>query len=304
MIIIGSHALAFRLSLTKRVCRDYDFICNYHEFDRWVKSRDDLKVCYPIDDAKKMIVKTSSEIYEFEMAWEWSTAQAFLELVENDPETKKAHWIKPNVTAKIPSLNALYTLKMSHRFLKNSPHFKKTMSDINLMKQNGAKISDYYKDWYKERQKATYTYNHPKLNQNKADFFDLNQGVTYHFDHDSIHVAMAHLDKPAYEFYKSADAEVMCDKKAFFNGPEEVRLYGVLEEAYVLALERSQIPFKGKVDPKRSFDIALEKVCTSITSGWFRAYAYDNYDKVKSLYDPEYVTRFWKAVELGIVKNA
>ncbi len=81
------------------------------------------------------------------------------------------------------------------------------------------------------------------------------------------------------------------------------RLYGVLEEAYVLALERSQIPFAGKVTPRQSFDIAIEKVCTSITSGWFREFAWENYDKVVELYRDDYVEKFKAGVDKGIVKK-
>ncbi len=300
MIVIGSLALNYRLG-PQRQCRDTDLMCSYDQFYQWVKKQEDVRACYPIDKGKKMVVKKPSDIYEFEIAWEGSAAHSFVELVETDPCTESLSFY-PDI--KVPSLDALYTLKMSHRFLKNSPHFLKTMKDINLMRENGAKIPEKYKSWYKERQKATYTYTHPNLNQNKEGFFDPNQGVKYFYDHDSIHMAIAHFDKPAYEYYKSSNAEVMCDKKAFLAATEEIRLYGVLEETYVLALERSQIPFKGKVDPKRSFDIALEKICTSITSGWFREYAYNNYFKVQSLYDPQYVNRFWAAVEAGAVTGA
>ncbi len=87
------------------------------------------------------------------------------------------------------------------------------------------------------------------------------------------------------------------------KGIEAVRLAGVLEESYVLALERSQVPFKGKLAPKTSFMIALEKVCTSITSGWFREYAWENYNKVLALYDPNYVKKFWEAVDNEVVKQ-
>lgn len=83
--------------------------------------------------------------------------------------------------------------------------------------------------------------------------------------------------------------------------PETNKVY-VIDNFEVLALERSQIPFKNMA-PKTSFLIALEKVCTSITSGWFREYAWENYDKVVSLYDPNYVKMFWNAVDKGVVKQ-
>ena len=100
---------------------------------------------------------------------------------------------------------------------------------------------------------------------------------------------------PAYEYFKEDKSEVFCDKDLFFRLDEQTQLYAILEESYVLALERSQIPFKDKVDPKKSFDISLMKICTSITSGWFREFAWENYHKIQSLYDKTYVQRFWQA---------
>ncbi len=301
MIIIGSHGLSFRTELN-RSCKDFDLICSYDAFDRWIKQQNDITACYPIERGKKMIVKSKHDIYEFEIAWENSTAHELSKLVYNDKDSQQRYFHNFGLVT-VPSVHVLYALKQSHKYLKNNPFFLKTMRDLQLMEKEGAAIPTEYLEWYKKREQETYNYSHPNLNQNKNNFFDLNQGVTYIYDHDTIHIAMAHLDKPAYEYYKDDTKEVFCSKKSFYAASEEVRLYGVLEEAYVLALERSQIPFKGKVDPKRSFDIALEKVCTSITSGWFRAYAYKNYDKVMSLYNPNYVNKFWEAVAKGVVKK-
>jgi hypothetical protein len=189
-------------------------------------------------------------------------------------------------------------LKMSHRFLRNSPFFLKTMNDIHVMRKLGAKIPD--EAFLKDREKATYTYEHPKLNVKKDDFFT-GDGVQYVYPHDDIHEIVAHLDKPAYKFYQPEDSQVNVTKEMFFAQPRMIQLFGVLEEAYVLALERALIPFPGKMTPKRSFDMALMKVCSSITSGFFREFAWENYHEVQSLYNDDYVERFWKAVVDGIV---
>lgn len=308
MLLIGSHALRYHLPDMPANGRfkDFDLISSYEEYDLWVKSLTNVRECYPIDSGKKMVVKTeSNDIFEVEIAWPGSTGESLIAMVA---KTRPLLFHKTNPTVPIhyiPDLNTLYTIKMSHRFLKNSPHFLKTMKDLWLMKTKGAVIPEDMKGWLKEREKATYTYAHPKLNQGKEGFFDKNQGVTYVYDHDSIHRAMAHLEMPAYEYYKGDTAEVFCDRKKFDALPELTKLYGVLEEAYVLALERSQVPFQGKVPTDWSFFKALEKVCTSITSGWFRAYAYNNYDAVVDLYKQNYpgwyVDKFWDGVEKGVV---
>jgi hypothetical protein len=87
----------------------------------------------------------------------------------------------------------------------------------------------------------------------------------------------------------------------FDNLPDIVKLYGVLEESYVLALERAVIPLNVSAD--RAFEIALEKVCTSITSGWFREFAWENYDEVKKLYHESYVNKFNIALVVGKIKG-
>jgi hypothetical protein len=123
------------------------------------------------------------------------------------------------------------------------------------------------------------------------------------YDHDTIHLSVKHLDRPAYTYFKPDQNEVFCDRGMFEACDEQTRLYAVLEESYVLALERSQIPFPN-MPRKQSFDMALEKVCTSITSGWFREFSWENYDKVQALYNDNYVDRLYQGVESGLVLPA
>lgn len=146
-----------------------------------------------------------------------------------------------------------------------------------------------------ERTAITYKKTPRLQNMKKENFFTSN--VKYVYDHDTIHAAVKMLDRPAYTYYMQDGAEVNCDKTKFEEQPEIVRLYGVLEESYVLALERSVIPFKS--DPDKAFKMALQKVCTSITGGWFREYAWQNYDKVLELYHKSYVDKFNAALSKG-----
>lgn len=304
MLLIGSQALRYYLP-SFREPGDWDFIGTIDEVEAFIKARKDKVLsAYPSNEGKKMIVKLKNELpIEFEIAWEGSTAETLMELVLQQGTTvvlgcqfKAAD----NIWAYIPPLNVLYQLKMSHRFLKNSRHFLKTMQDIHLMRSLGAEIQ--HPDWLKAREKETYNYSHPKLNVDKDAFFKKDDGqVVYIYDHDSIHRAIARFDKPAYEYFKPEGSQVLCDKTMFFAARDEIKLASVVEEATVLALERSQIPYKGKVDPKWSFEFALMKISTSITSGWFRTFCWENHSLALEKYDPEYVEKFWDAVEKGIV---
>ena len=298
--VIGSQATSLKVDL-KRSLMDIDFVGKYDDIVSLFKRKGATGI-RPFDEGKKMLAKGPQMMYEAEVAWDGSTSEALLALIAADPDTIKSD-LDPSIV--FASLDMCYMLKMTHRFKKNSPHFLKTMRDIHIMRQSGAKIRDDHRDFYERRLKETLSYGHPKLNQNKKDFFT--DSVPYVYDHDTIHLTVAKFGKPAYSFYKPDDNEVYCSKEMFDAQTEEIRLAGVYEEACVLALERSQIPYP-ETDPKASFDKALEKVCTSITSGWFREFAWENYGKIQVMYHAEtfanrnYVSLFHEGLARGIVK--
>lgn len=195
------------------------------------------------------------------------------------------HWATPEMCLAI---------KLSHRYKKNNPFFRKTMQHIRFLRNKGVKLSSPLELIVTIRQKETLSYNHPNLNVSKNDFF---KDDIYTLDHDSIHEAVALAGRPAYTFYMKDGSEVLTDKEKFMALPEAIKLAGVYEESCVLALERSQVPndFQN-ISSEHSFMMALEKVCTSITSGWFREYAWENYHKVVHMYKTlgvnDYIDRF------------
>lgn len=237
------------------------------------------------------------KIVDVSVAWEGSSNMSFIWRAD----LRRRDVVVHGLPVVVPSMDWLFALKVSHRYRKDYRHFAKTMRDYHVMRDIGCKIPDM--DWLRMRERETYTKARPKLNVSKTAFFADATNV-YPYDHDSIHVAVAHLGKPAYEFYKGDTAEVMCSRKKWDECSEDVRLHGVLEEAYVLALERSQIPHAGKISPRDSFMIAMEKVCTSITSGWFRDFAYDNYYTVLAMYSDDYVDKFEQGIKNGTVRKA
>lgn len=295
--LVGSNAL-------KHYCpdidtsNDVDLIGTYDDLSAFFKQyKNTIVAQYPLSGNKLYVRTKLGKIWESEIAWTDSTGAWFLDIIKE----QGCKTVTDGSVLYVPTLDMLYALKMSHRYLKDSPHFLKTMQHILLMRKMGAKIPDYMKDWYKAREKETYHYQHPNLNRTKKEFFTPDAGIEYIYDHDSIHWAVKLHDKPAYNYYKPDENEVLTNKKMFFDLPEIFRLSGVIEETYVLALERSQIPYP-TTDRKWSFDKALEKVCTSITSGWFREYAWENYNRVQSMYNPAYVEWFKEGLDKGVVK--
>lgn len=303
LALIGSRALNHWVSSeNQRTPNDLDIVGTYEEIDAFVKQirrLEKVKAQYPFDSGKKVFIKTENRIIEAEVAWDNSNSLKLHQMIQQDG-------VKQNIDGidmMVAPLNLLYTLKMSHRYLKDSPHFLKTMKDIQLMRKYLATIPQQYQEFYKERQAIQYNYKLPKLNQNKDSFFS-GDGIVYEYDHDTIHEAVKFLEQPAYTYY--ADGEVWSSKEKFAQCSEEIKLYGVLEESLVLACERSQLAFNPKPDARWSFEHALFKVCTSITSGFFREYAWENYDKVIELFNKvglDYVERVDSGIELGIVKK-
>lgn len=289
MLVIGSVALLAQGISTGRPQRDIDYICTFDEYTDWVsREKKDLRSYVPLSGNKFVAVSTTGRIHEFEIAWPDSSAEKLLRM-----QSGRTH----------ASLGACLTLKLSHRYLKNSPAFLKTMDDIHLLRRHGVEVLPHLQEWQQIRELETYDYKHPSLNRSKKDFFDTS--VAYVYDHDSIHRAVATFEQPAYVYYRGCGKEVYCSKSKFFDAVSEgIRLAGVLEEAYVLALERSIIPHPGVLTPRQAFDVALMKVCTSITSGWFREFAWENYHQVCRLYSDDYVTKFKAALAAGNIPLA
>lgn len=313
MLCVGSTALSFFDSIDlDRKPKDVDVICteeSFKEYIRWhlkrswrivsLENKNNTKVAFlrsNIDDSVRII---EANIWKFE---ESNLVGSDSWMLNNLPE--KYYYIEygkefgHNDDIMVVRPEVVLMMKLSHRYKKDSVHFQKTRKDILSLRKQGVKLDDYLSKVLVERQRLMNPAGY-KLNTTKANFFVDN--VPYKYDHDSLHLAVSYPLNPAYTFYMQDGAEVMCDKDKFFEIPECIRLQGVFEEACVLALERAIIPHN--TDPTKAFEIALEKVCTSITKGWFREYAWENYDKVRSMFNPDkLVGAFCDGLNRGTIK--
>ena len=203
----------------------------------------------------------------------------------------------------LASLDVLYTLKMSHRFKKDSKHFSKTMKDIILMKNLGAEI--FNDEWFKLREKETYVKKRPNLKVSKSKFFNKNT-VPYKYDHDTLHLAVMLQDNPAYTYFKPDQNDVFCSEEMFNELDYSIQINSVIEESMVLALERSLIHNKFRTGQRKMFIFALQKLATSISSGWWRDFVYDNYHNAIKIYntlDQNYMrNRFNNGIESNIIE--
>lgn len=170
MILIGSRALMLRApNLLLRKPEDFDFICTMPEFAKWYGENSDrlnIKKYYSETGLhfNKMIIEGDSNC-EFEIIQSHKSSGLLNKIVLNSPDTIETSF------GLIPNLDLLFTIKSSHRYLRNSPYFWKTMLDYQILKHAGAKVRPEYQEFLKLREKETYTYKHPKLDQNKDGFF-------------------------------------------------------------------------------------------------------------------------------------
>jgi hypothetical protein len=302
--IIGSVACA---TILERTPNDIDLVGTYEDLLEYFRGTN-IKEMVPMDGGKKLKVVINvgygqHDIFDCEIAWPGSNSEELLNIIFDDKYWHKSRPGSGSASVRYATPDICYLLKMSHRFKKNSPHFLKTRADILKMRWHGCRIPKEYKTFFKRREKEALSYAHPKLNSSKKAFFTDN--VPYVYDHDSIHEAIALYDEPAYKKYQVDGEEVLTSKNKFFACHHGVRLAGVYEEACVLAIERALVPHPDKNTPETAFLKALEKVCTSITSGWFREFAWERYDEVVRMYHtyPCYWKRFNEAVKEGKVKN-
>lgn len=248
------------------------------------------KESYPLSDSKYIFKDYKNRIQECEIAWPESTGDELLNLCERNPLEKASG---------VASRGVILALKLSHRF-KAGPHFLKTMRDIQLLRKANAEVPSCLEAWLQRREKETLKHKYPNLNQGRMGFFTDN--VPYVYVHDTIHLALARTGRPAYEEMQEG-TEVKVYRKLWDLMPEDRKLDTVMEEAYVLALERHQIPNDFQPPAEVSFKLAMEKLCTTISSGWWREWAWEHYDLALRDYNRNYVEVCRRAIASGEIKK-
>ena len=139
-------------------------------------------------------------------------------------------------------------------------------------------------------------------------FFDQSTNfVKSYFVHDEMHNVMAHYDEPLYNRMLESKDSVKCLKSLWDKFTFEDKCRCILEEAYVIALERKILPgiFGGKqfFSPNASIEWSLMRICTTLCSGWFRQFATDNYIKIYNMHNRSYVENFLTKYKLDIIKK-
>lgn len=155
-------------------------------------------------------------------------------------------------------------------------HWNKTANDVLFFQKRGFKLDlDLYKKLV-----VDFTAIHGKKwatlkDKDSNSFFE--DAVVRKYVHDSIHNAIAYYEKPIYEQVLKNQNSVLCDKNKFDKLEFEDKIKMVKEEIFVTALERFIIPNDFKYSPSLAYWQSLRKLCTTMSSGWFKFFCIDNF---------------------------
>ncbi len=295
MLIVGSKALKHHFPNISRNINDIDII-GYTDDLPYLKNL--LKPKSIIRGKYTILLKDITNKTDF-----YDTKNVELLIADNSDSLKL--YLNYDTESIFASKEVLFSLKSSH--IHYPIKFKKHISDYCL-------LFDYFKGidmlshitilHEKETEQRIGKLKTPSLDKSVQDFFGQSKEyVKSYFIHDDIHKVMSHYDKPLYERMQKDYSLAKCDKKLWFEFSYEDKCKCVLEESYVIALERKILPMlfgggKGYTS-QEAFNWALMRICTTLCSGWFREFATVNYFKIKDRMDNNYVEKFLTAYENG-----
>jgi hypothetical protein len=122
------------------------------------------------------------------------------------------------------------------------------------------------------------------LNRYNKDFLDEEKlSIPVFVDHDLLHEMLAYGPKPIQDLIRPDPTKALCSPRMFFiELTPEQRLQCVKEEGLIIAMERKILPRFEKHHQKAYF-YSIKRICTSLTRGWFRTFAVDNWPVVWKL---------------------
>lgn len=316
IIVVGSKAMQHHFPDFPRRPRDHDVICTRELFDATVK--DDLK-----NDP------TSIELYQLNeekgcAIIKWRGIPTKVEyLFSNGVRSFELILSQLSGDQQYCSPEILYSLKKAH--IHFPIQFEKHIQDLSFLRSKlrelkgisveddlGA-VSDLLDTYpaltemhFKETEKRLGKLRTPNMKgENKEKFFGKSKNfVKSFYVHDDMHKAVAemHSGSPIYESILKEGKEVETDENLWRKLTVQEKIWCVLEEVYVIALERKILPdlFENRIlsySHKAAFNWALMRVCTTLCDGFFREFAVRAYEQIQVQYNPNYVELFFNSIE-------
>lgn len=304
MFVVGSKALKYRFPEIKRQVKDVDVVAYLDDVGRlqsmllpnrivkteWVVSFIDIQ------NKNEIFDKPNVEILLADKSDSLRKYLVYQKLKSNDELFACAE--------------ILYSLKKSH--IHFPIKFEKHINDFIFLNRyfSGVDVlKDITKLKFLETEERLGKLKTPSLNKSVSSFFEQSKSyVKSYFIHDDMHKAVAHYDAPLYLRMQRDSTKAACDKILWEKFTYEDKCKCVLEEAYVIALERKVLPSlfgdaKQWTSAEAALNWALMRICTTLCSGWFRSFATENYDKIRLLANSNYVEDFLLKFEQGKIKK-
>lgn len=290
--------------------KDFDLIMTDAYFNEWLTGMKDFVCAVEPRHAHKFKVILKKDgyrtPYEIEIVYDGEKETSNFLLLNND-EFHAAYTAQDKFENTYPcaTVEALHAIKESHIIF--NIHWDK---NIRQYAQLQKLLGDNYipstacQELFRTRRKETQNrvqQNTPKLqNKTKEAFFKTKLPYPQYFVHDRVHEIFAHHDRPVYEMMQKEDEEVACSRELFDKLPHLYKIQAVLEEAYVIAMERYVIPTN--LNATLAFMKALQRICTNLTSGWFRKFAYDHYLEIARTSNVNYYVILLDAYKNGEIE--
>jgi len=305
MLIVGSKALKYHFPNLTREVKDIDIIGTKGDIDYLIEilcpervvSTKWLTTLFKIKKKDSFFNTDNVEILNSTGS---RSLSMYLKHRENsEPFLHGLRWASKEV---------LLSLKKSHI---NFPiKFNKHIIDYNILlnELKEDKLRNITKLNFQETKERFGELKTPSLKNKTTEFFGQSEKfVKYFYVHDDLHKVMAHYNQPIYSDMQIDESNAWCEKSIWDGFEFDKKIKCVLEEAYVIALERKIIPMlNGISEPitsKSAFEWSLMRICTTLCSGWFREFATDNWSKIVDQYDKDYVLKFLEAESSGLIKK-
>ena len=174
-------------------------------------------------------------------------------------------------------MDELYTLKISHSI--RPINFGKHLRDICFLKEKGHKIIPVLLNRLLQYWNLVHGPRHlPNFDQPNEEFFKDN--VQRKVNHDELHELVKFGNRPLFESIKFDKTKAMVEEELFDKLSNSDKINLVLEEAFVIALERYVI---SKNCPyKIAFQNAMRDLITRLFPDWLALWSLDNYQEIKN----------------------
>ncbi len=196
----------------------------------------------------------------------------------------------------------LSVVKRSHlwrdlSFQKHVTHYHKYLT--NFKRQNYTNETEKFLQERIALTMKAFPQGHPSLKKSVDEFFD--DYVEKKYNHDYLHELVAYEFKPLYTRLQRDSSSAWCERELWDKFTDLEKIMCVAEETQVIAIERFLVPKDWNYSVKHAYLRALDKVCTTLCSGWFRDFAIDYYPEVMELCDTMKFENIRKELENGTI---